>query len=325
MATLVGIIGGALYAFMLYRLLELHWLPQEFVSVAGIFGTPVAVGAICVGLSSPTQQANLSYRITAPWVSIFIAAVILLAARFETMICIVMLTPPLMLLTSIGGLMAGYLATVLRGRRGRRGVLGCFAVLPILLGHAEQRIAPVTEYHTVTDSIMIDAAPAVVWRNLIDVPDIRRDELRWSFSHAIGLPRPRAAILHGQGVGAVRDLYWDDGIHFRERVTTWQPAQRLAYDVDVSPAVIALRKLDTHVVIGDRYFDVLRGEYRLRAISHAQTELVLTTTYRISTNVNGYGNLWARNTLDDFQVVVLDLLKKRAEVADYQPAAVSPH
>jgi hypothetical protein len=85
--------------------------------------------------------------------------------------------------------------------------------------------------------------------------------------------------------------------------------------VDVSPAREALRRLDTHVVIGDRHFDVERGEYDLREIAPGTTELSLSTTYRISTRVNGYGNFWAQRTLDDFHTVVLGLIKRRAELA----------
>lgn len=314
-AALAGVAGGALYAFLLSLCRGHGWPLVDVVSEAGLYATPTAAGVVCVGLSSPSQQARIAYRLTAPWLSILIVFVVLLALQWEVAICLIMLSPAVMFASSCGGALAGFIATRLRGRRLQRGVLGCFAVLPLLLAQLESGLVARTEWHTVENHVVINASPDVVWQTLLNVPNIRHEELRWSFSHAIGLPRPRAALLSGSGVGSVRDLYWDDDIHFREYVTTWAPQQRLAYDVDVSPARDALRRLDTHVVIGDRHFNVIRGEYRLHALAADRTELVLGTTYRISTTVNGYGNLWAHSTLDDFHTVVLDLLKQRAETS----------
>jgi hypothetical protein len=184
---------------------------------------------------------------------------------------------------------------------------------PLLLVRIESIQEVPEQFHTVTDRVVIAASRERVWQELLNVPGIEPEELSWSFSHAIGLPRPRAARLSGAGVGAVRDLYWEGDIHFREYVTAWEPAQRLAYRVDVSPARDALRRLDTHVVIGDRYFDIQNGEYSLRDLGQGRTELTLSTIYRMRTLVNPYGEWWANRTLDDFHTVVLKLIKKRTE------------
>jgi hypothetical protein len=311
-ASFGGVGAGIVYALSMY-LLGLFDFPVGFVSFTGLIGTPLVLGAVCVGLSLPEQRARLRYRVFAPWLAIALLYVVFLLIKWETVICLIMLAPLTLGLASIGGLVTGWLIARLQRARTSRGMLGCFVLLPLLCGQFEAAQPAPVEIRTVTDRIVIDAPTDKVWRTLIDVPDIQDRELNWSFSHAIGLPKPRAALLHGNGVGSVRDLYWDDGIHFRERVTDWQPGRRLAYDVDVSPAQTALRRLDTHVVIGDRYFDVERGEYDLRAMAPGETELRLSTTYRISTQVNGYGNFWAYRTLDDFHSVVLGLLKHRAE------------
>ncbi|MFC5741122.1 SRPBCC family protein [Dyella tabacisoli] len=313
-AALGGVLGGSLYGFVMDGASRLGWLPFDFVSVAGIFSLPLVMGAICVALSAPAQQARMKYWFLAPWLTVALTYAVLTAVQWEALICLIMLLPATLALSSLGGVLAGLLVTWLRRRRhAQRGIVGCFIVLPLLLGQFELHMETPVELHTVQDRIVVEASPEHVWATLLNVPDIRDTELQWSFSHAIGLPKPRAALLNGSGVGSVRDLYWDDGVHFREHVTAWEPGQRLAYDVDVTPAREALRRLDTHVVIGDRYFDVLRGEYQLRELAPGRTELTLSTTYRISTNVNAYGNLWARHTLDDFHTVVLGLLKHRAE------------
>jgi len=318
-ASFGGVVAAALYGGALYLMARLHLLSEGFVTASYLFGSPFVVGAICVLLSSPAQQARMVYRCLAPWLPLALLYVIAALIQWETLICLVMLAPLLGALSTVGGALAGWGAHHWRlRRRVKHGVVGCMALLPLLAAHYEARIPTPEVVSTVEDEVVIQAPPAVVWSALLDVPDIRRDELRWSFSHFIGLPRPQAALMTGEGVGAVRDLYWEQGVHFREHVTQWEPAQTLGYRVDVSPARESLRRLDTHVVIGDQYFDILRGQYRLQDLGDGRTRLTLSSTYRMRTMVNGYGQWWADRTLDDFHTVVLDLIRQRVENA---PAA----
>lgn len=325
-AMLGGVPAGVGVSLLLYAVFA-GWTPlsREFVSGTGIFGVPFFMGAATLCLSAPRRQADVSYRILAPWVTVFLLYLILGAFALETMICLIMLLPPALALASAGGVLAGFILTRWRGRRARSTALTSVILLPLLMGPIEPLVVPVQhEIVTISDRIVVAAPVDHVWNTLIEVPDIRDDELQPSFSHVIGLPKPRAALMTGSGVGAVRDLYWDDGVHFRERITTWQPGRLLAYDVDVSPARDALRRLDTHVVIGDRYFNVENGRYELLALDEGHTQLTLRTTYRISTRVNAYGKFWADRTLHDFHRVVLALMRDRAQAGEATSLAMAP-
>ena len=271
--------------------------------------------AITLCFSSAEQQARKEYRIFAPWLTVSLLYFILVVAFWETMICLIMLAPITYPGASLGGWLAGTLLQAKKNKRAvQRGTLGCFIALPLLLNPLESRVVPTpTEFAIVHDSIVIDASADHVWATLLNVPDIRNEELASSFSHTIGLPRPRAALMTDSGVGAVRDLYWDDGVHFREIIKECESSRLLVYDVDVSPARAALRRLDTHVVIGDRYFNITEGRYALIPLPNGRTELQLSTSYRITTRINMYGRFWADQTLDDFHNVVLALIKQRAE------------
>lgn len=315
-AAFAGVIGGVLMSLLMYLFIMATPSMSEFVSIAGIFILPVSMGAITLCFSSAEQQANKSYRIFAPWLTVTLLYLILLLAYWETLICLIMLAPVAYLGASVGGALAGTWLHTKNTKRVQRGTLGCFIVLPLLLSPLEDKVLPTpTEFVTAQDSIIIDASAQHVWTTLLNVPDIRDEELRSSFSHRMGLPRPRAALMTGSGVGAVRDLYWDDGVQFRELIKVWEPARLLVYDVDVSPARIALQRLDTHVVIGDRYFTITQGRYQLMPLADGRTELQLSTSYRITTRINAYGRFWADRTLDDFHNVVLALIKQRAERA----------
>ena len=75
---------------------------------------------------------------------------------------------------------------------------------------------------------------------------------------------------------------------------------------------MSIAELDTHIVVGDKYFDVLSGSYDLQFIDGV-TYLSLTTDYRMTSKVNWYGSLWANYVLDDFHGSVLNLIKNRVE------------
>jgi hypothetical protein len=304
------VLAGAIYAALAYLVFRRHWLPEGIVSWSYILGVPLIIGAVCVGLSGRALQKNILYCCFAPWLPIVLVYVVLAVIKVETLICLIMLAPSAFGCATIGGALAGVIARQLGPYRS---VMSCIALAPLLFVRIEAGQEAHQVIHTVTNRVVIAAPPERVWSALLNVPDIRPEELRWSFSHAIGLPRPRAALLSGSGIGSVRDLYWEGDIHFREYVTEWDPRRRLAYRVDVSPARESLRRLDTHVVIGDRYFDIQEGEYRLRDLGTGQTELSLSTTYRMRTMVNPYGEWWANRTLDDFHTVVLKLIQKRTE------------
>jgi hypothetical protein len=264
-------------------------LPEGVVSWSYILGVPFVIGAVCVALSGRALQANILYCCFGPWLPIMLVYLVLALIELETLICLIMLAPAAFSCATIGGTLAGWLARRLRRRNIDRGVMSCVALAPLLFVAIEANQEAPQVVRTVSNRVVVAASPERVWNELLNVPAIRSEELRWSFSHAIGLPRPRAALLTGTGVGAVRDLYWDDDIHFREYVTAWDEGRRLAYRVDVSPARETLRRLDTHVVIGDRFFDVQQGEYSLRDLGGGCTELSLSTTYRMRTKVNPYG------------------------------------
>lgn len=269
------------------------------------------MGAITVAFGNEEQIKRYSFRIFAPWLTVGGFYILTLATALETFICLVMLFPAYAVTSSIGGLLAGWTVTLFKQRRNH--ILGCFIILPLMLSPIEGRWVPTTEHRTVVTHIVIHAEPQAVWRTIKNVPDINTSELRWSFSHAIGIPRPKAALLAGKGVGAIRDIYWEQGIHFREIITSWDEGRAFSYRVDVTPAAKALLVLDTHVVIGDEYFDVVKGGYEISQLDGGGSRLTLKTTYRISTRMNFYGIFWANLVLDDFHRVVLDLIGDRAE------------
>lgn len=307
---LIGVAVGALYALIMAAIFT--YAPKaEFLSIAILCVMPLTVGVITLFFATEVQARSIKYKIFAPWVSIVGWALVSLILAAETLICVVMLAPLYGLLASLGGLIGGWIR-VNYCNKTNAGTVSSFALLPLLLFLVEYQWTQPTEYRTVTTSIDVDASAESVWRGILQVPNISGAEIKWNFTYAIGIPKPQSACIDKVAIGGIRDLRWEKGVHFQERITSLEEYKAFGYDVIVDPASMAIKELDTHVVVGDRYFDVISGSYELSSQDN-RTTLTLSTNYRITTKVNAYGIFWANLVLNDFHEAVLGVIKERVE------------
>lgn len=310
--VILGFLGGIVYALLVAAIFTLGGLIEtDYVSGAMLLGTPVAIGALTVFFASVEQVKDVKFNIFQPWLSVFGWLLVSLIIAWESIICVVMLLPLYLPLASLGG----YVAGVIRLRKlgsSNGGTMFSFALLPLLLIPIETQFVIPTIFHDEVDSIVINAPIEQVWQSLPNVKNIKSEELKWTFSHFIGLPKPKSSILPKLEIGAVRTSSWEEGIFFKERITHIVPQKLLAYDVLVDEQAMKIANLDTHITVGDQYFDIEKGHYALEDLN-GKTRLTISTTYRMTTNVNWYGQLWANLVLDDFHYMVLNLLKDRVE------------
>jgi len=131
----------------------------------------------------------------------------------------------------------------------------------------------------------------------------------------LGIPRPLEASLDRNGVGALRTARFRGGITFRERITLWQPNERLGFSIAVVPESIVPGLLDQHVRVGSEHFDVTWGEFRLAAAEPGRTRLVLLSRHRLSTRFNAYAGLWTDAVMRDLQERICEVIARRAEAA----------
>jgi len=313
--VIVGFIAGALYAllcgylFSLGKTYSIEFI--EFISIAMLFATPISVGVITIFFATKEQALNKNYRRYYPWLSVFGWSAISLVFAMETLICIVMLLPLYLPLATLGGAIAGYVRRNYCDKT-NLGSVACFAFLPFLVIPLEMPLAAPTLTHSVTNTVTINATQEIVWNTLPNIENISESELPWTLSHFIGLPKPKSALTLRVKAGAIRDLYWEKDVHFQERITEVKPGTLLAYEVLVDHESMKIAELDTHIVVGDKYFDIVSGFYSLEN-KNGNSLLSLTTTYRMTTKVNWYGKILANFVLDDFHNSVLGVIKLRAE------------
>jgi hypothetical protein len=304
---LIGLVAGVLYAW-LCMLLVTHF--HENVSIAYIFILPIVLGAIPVLFSTKEQLEAYIMWLLWPWLVTFTFFVLSFVAGFEGLICLVIIVGPFLLL----GTLSAFVFRIVRLKsEGKGKKLYVSLMLPMVVLLIEANIQVTDQVYTVSTSIEINAPKGRVWENVKNVRDIQPDEIKPHFVHLIGVPKPLNGALDEEGVNGIRQITWDKGIKFEEKITAWNDGTGFAYDIDVDPASVPPSTLDEHVMIGGRYFDVLRGGYHIEKIDEGKSMVTLTCTYRVTTNLNFYSKVWADFILDDFNEMILEVIKGRSE------------
>jgi hypothetical protein len=185
----------------------------------------------------------------------------------------------------------------------------------LILG-IETNFKATDQIHIVSTAIEIEADKSKIWDNVKNVKDIQPDEIETHFVHLIGIPKPLNGEIDKEGIGGTRHITWDKGIKFEEKITSWDDSNGFTYDINVDPNSIPPTTLDEHVMIGGKYFDVLNGSYKIEKLSEEKSKVILTCSYRVTTNLNLYSKLWADFILDDFNKMILEVVKKRSEIND---------
>lgn len=304
---LIGLVAGVVYAFLaLYIVTANH----RNVSIAYIFVLPVILGAIPVLFSTKEQLKSYKTYLLLPWGIVLTFFFLGFISGFEGMLCLIVIFGPFILLGSLGAFIFRILK--LRNKTDQTKLYASL-LLPFLVIMIESNIEPKDEFHTVRTSIEVNADKSVVWTNIKNVKDIKASEIAWHFIHFIGIPKPLDGRLDKEGVGGIRKITWEKGIKFEEKIKTWEEGKGFTYDINVDSQSIPPTTLDEHVMIGGKYFDVVEGAYSIDSIDQSKCIITLQCKYRVSTTLNFYSKWWADYVLNDFNVMILEVIKARSE------------
>ena len=310
----IGILLGVLYGISIRIIWDIDALKEYagLVTATFMFLVPLAIGFIRVHYELKVKP-NLSYgkMMTISWQPIFIFLLVSVITLLEGSICIAMALPAFMFFASLGGVLAGWANRFITHRK--NSTLLSVAFLPLLLAPIEINFLDSSRTYTVENSMVIKASPEVVWSQLANVSTIDQDELPFSLTHFIGVPRPIEANMNAAGIGAVRTSKWDKGVEFKEVITDWVPNHKMSYTFDIDPDAIPDDALDKHVKLGGEYFSPIKGEYRITQDKLGRTVLHLNTTLLDNTNFGIYSRVWGEVIFQDFHTSLLKLMKSRAE------------
>lgn len=276
-----------------------------------IFIVPIIIGVLTVFFAPQAQKLSMPYGIFAPWIVCILLSSILVFIQFEVIICICMAMVIYLPLASFGG---GLMVQHYKRQHQEdlmdynKPFMGALLLLPLAFVSIEALLPSADAIRTVERETIIYADPAVIWDTMITVPEIAADEADYSWFQHIGMPRPVEATLEGEGVGAVRIARYDNGLILREPITVWEPEETLIFAVEVTD-----NAPKPYGQVGGENFDVLEVGFRLEPQADGGVKVHLHTTYRLTTGVNFYGQLWVDHLMGDLQEYILTVIKQRAE------------
>lgn len=311
--VILGAAIGFIYGFGLRILANDHSSHFAVMTIGFTCLMPFAMGCITVYFAEIGEPQRIRAWIFLPWVPLAAALGATMLALLEGLICVVMFAPLAMILASVGGLIGGLAARLMRSNRAKRVTMACVLVLPMVTSPWEKQVLYQNQEREVENVIDIAASPELIWRNIERVRAIRPDELPTSWSRRIGFPDPIEATLSNEGAGGVRNASFAGGLYFLETVDVWEPRHKLGFTIAAQTDLIPPTTLDEHVRVGGPYFDVLRGDYRLEPLRNGTTRLHLSSRHRISTDFNWYAHLWTDAVMSDLQKRILVVIKQRCE------------
>lgn len=311
---LVGAIYGIAFRYVAQPGNQLYEPEFEIMGVRFIIVVPLIIGFLTVFLGIQSENWSLRARLLVPWhaAALTLGTVFLLA--WEGLICIILFLPLMLLLASVGGVLGGWTRDLYSRWSGPKiaSVSVAAMLLPFLLPDGGVYLRQ-EELRLVRSEIEIAATPEDVWEEIRSVPAIQEEEHSLTLSHLIGFPRPIAAELRGEGIGAERLASFEGEVVFYEKVNRWEPPFHLAFTVEIDPESIPPTSLDPHVTIGGRYFDVLDGAYEVVPLASGHVRLVLQSQHRLATEFNFYSRIWTDFIMQDLQSAILKVIKARAE------------
>lgn len=307
------IVGGALYGIALRFGFGL--IPSDYrgtMSVAFLLATPFVLGALTV-YGGRHKSQSLAFYIFGPWLAVALMLLGCAMALLEGSICLAIMSPLFFTLASFGGVTMG-LALRIAGRN--QSQLKAIVLLPLLILIGEQKIPLQEQSVELRQATTINASADTVWRQILSARSIRSDELPFSVSHFIGVPKPVEGVNVVTPAGEIRYSRWERGVNFRAIVTERQPGRSIRWHYQFDRDSFPAGSMDEHVEIGGRYFKLDDTTFNLEPLSGNRTRLEIVGHYRVSSSVNFYAVPMTKFLGNDFIRTILGLYKGRSERAE---------
>lgn len=157
--------------------------------------------------------------------------VALIMMGIEGWVCVLLSAPIVAFSLTLGALFGTLLRSFLLSMGAKHLVLLLtIGVLPFFLVAANKLEEPsrrIPRVETITNTLVTDAPRELVWNQL---KTFDRIEGTKGLLMRIGLPVPVSCTMSGEGVGATRTCYFEQG-HIAERVTEWNPPNSMKLEI----------------------------------------------------------------------------------------------
>jgi hypothetical protein len=276
---------------------------------AFIYLAPLAVGAITVYLAERQLRRSWGYYVVAGITANALFAVGTMVAFLEGIICVIVVLPLFVVIGMVGSLIMGAVCQLTNWPKQTAYSL---VLLPLVLGAIEPTANLPVRLRTIERSVLVDAPREVVWDQLMNVRDIRREEVEDGLAFRIGVPPPESAVSADIDGHAVRRVSMGKQVYFDQVETQRREHEYIRWAQRFYPDSFPPGSFDEHVVMGGEYFDIDAVSYTL-ATEGSATRLTLTMHYRVSTRFNWYADAVARLLLGNLEGVLLGVYQQRSQ------------
>lgn len=268
--------------------------------------TPFLIGFCSTFLYGYKNRITKSEAIWIGFITLAICTLALIVFAIEGLICIAMSAPIGILFTWIGSLI-GYNLLQNSKTTNPSALLILIAIIP-LTSFVENKVEP--ELTSVTSTIIINAKPMEVWKNVIEFPEL--DEPT-EFIFKTGIAYPINAKIVENGIGSIRHCNFTTG-SFVEPVTEWNEGKLLKFDVLEQPA--PMKELSFWNIDAPHlhdYFVSKKGQFKLTELENGKTLLEGTTWYYHNIKPAFYWKEWSNLIIHKIHNRVLTHIKKNSE------------
>ena len=306
----IWIVGGALYGIFLRVLFGA--MPDDIssvMSIAFLIGTPFVLGALTVYGARHRNQTWVSF-IFGPWLAVTFMLLGCAISFLEGSICLAIISPIFFVCASLGGVTMG-IALKMAGKSQTH--LRAVAILPFLIIAGENSTPLHEKQMVLQQSVVIDASPSTVWSQILTARTIKAEEVPFSVTHFIGVPKPIEGINVQTEEGEIRYSTWERGVTFRALVTNKRPYESITWHYMFDDKSFPPGSMDEHVAIGGKYFDLQDTTFNLYPLPGNKTKLEIVAHFRVSSSINFYAVPMATFIGRDFINSILGLYKGRSE------------
>ncbi len=283
--------------------------PYHAMMGSFIYLVPLAVGAVTVYLAERSVRRTWGYYLAAGFGANALFVVGTLLILIEGWICAIVIVPLFGAIGMVGALVMGI---VCRLTNWPKHAAYSVAVLPLLFGAVEPTANLPTRLRTIERSVVIDAPREVVWDQLMNVSDIRDEEVGHGLAFRIGVPPPISALSDVAGDQRLRRIAMGKQVYFDQVETERREHEYIRWSQRFYSDSFPPGSFDEHVVMGGEYFDIDSVSYEL-APQGPRTQLTVSFHYRVSTRFNWYADPVARLMLGNLEEVLLGLYQQRSE------------
>lgn len=310
----IGIILGALYGLGVRFFLNPRnnstseiYDYYNIYTISFIWILPVAISIIPILFAKNEILESKWKQFGFPFLSVLLFFIFTLSSGIEDWLCILIIAFPFLLTAGIVGLILG---PIIKNRNSNK--LYSIALLPFILSPIETLIPNKSEHFSVESKIVIETDKQTVWKNLIEVPEIKDKEYDKGFFNYIGVPRPIKSELETINGTEYRIGYFSDELKLYETISKVEPLRFVEFNIHISESELRDLPTDKHLLKSD-YFSFDNISYELRKITPNKTELILSCNYNLNSKMNGYANFWAEKIIKDFESRLLNSLKLKIE------------